>query len=121
MIVVLSFFTAVLFGCASAQKARLVPALPGEEAQKSQPEALQDGQKYTVEKGDYLWKIAFKIYGDPAKWPLIFEINRDRIKDPDIIHANQVLVIKKDFTDEEIKDAKQIARYTPAYKQKAAE
>lgn len=48
---------------------------------------------YTVVGGDTLSKIAKRHYGDAAKWPLIFEANRDRIKNPDLIQIGWVLTI----------------------------
>ena len=48
---------------------------------------------YTVVSGDSLSKIAKRKYGDAQKWPVIFEANRDTIKDPDLIHPGQVLKI----------------------------
>ena len=48
---------------------------------------------YTVVSGDSLSKIAKRQYGDAQKWPVIFEANRDTIKDPDLIHPGQVLKI----------------------------
>ena len=48
---------------------------------------------YTVVSGDSLSKIAKRQYGDALKWPVIFEANRDTIKDPDLIHPGQVLKI----------------------------
>ena len=44
---------------------------------------------YTVVAGDSLSKIAKKLYGDSNKWRLIYEANRDQIKDPDMIHPGQ--------------------------------
>ena len=48
---------------------------------------------YTVVSGYCLSKIAKRQYGDAHKWPVIFEANRDTIKDPDLIHPGQVLKI----------------------------
>ena len=48
---------------------------------------------YTVVSGDSLSKIAKREYGDANKWHAIFEANRDKIKDPDLIHPGQVLTI----------------------------
>jgi nucleoid-associated protein YgaU len=45
------------------------------------------------ENGDTLWRIAQKVYGDKDKWPLIYEANRDVIKDPNKIYPKQVLKI----------------------------
>jgi len=46
---------------------------------------------YTVVAGDSLSKIAKREYGDASKWPRIFEANRDKIQNPDLIHPGQVL------------------------------
>jgi nucleoid-associated protein YgaU len=52
------------------------------------------GQRtYTVKKGDSLSKIAKAHYGDAREWPRIFEANRDRIKNPDLIQPGWVLTI----------------------------
>jgi nucleoid-associated protein YgaU len=48
---------------------------------------------YTVVKGDSLSKIAQSIYGDAKKWKLIYEANRELIKNPDLIYPGQVLKI----------------------------
>lgn len=48
---------------------------------------------YVVQKGDSLSKIAKAHYGDPMKYPQIFEANRPLLKDPDEIYPGQTLRI----------------------------
>jgi murein DD-endopeptidase MepM/ murein hydrolase activator NlpD len=48
---------------------------------------------YVVLPGDSLWKIAAKIYGDGKYWPKIYEQNKDKISNPNIIRAFMVLKI----------------------------
>lgn len=48
---------------------------------------------HTVEKGDSLWKIAQKHYGDGSKYNAIFEANKPMLSDPDKIYPGQVLRI----------------------------
>lgn len=48
---------------------------------------------YVVQKGDSLSKIAKAQYGDPMKYPQIFEANRPLLKDPDEIYPGQTLRI----------------------------
>lgn len=48
---------------------------------------------YTVVSGDSLSKIASREYGDAKKWRAIYEANRDKIENPDLIHPGQVLSI----------------------------
>jgi hypothetical protein len=50
-------------------------------------------QIYEVVSGDSLSKIAKRFYGDAAKYPKIFEANRDQIKDPNMIKPGQKLKI----------------------------
>jgi nucleoid-associated protein YgaU len=44
-----------------------------------------------VVAGDSLSKIAKREYGDASKWHRIFEANRDKIQNPDLIQPGQVL------------------------------
>ncbi len=50
---------------------------------------------HTVVEGECLWMIAGMEYGHPYyyKWPLIYNANRDQIKDPDLIYPDQVFDI----------------------------
>lgn len=48
---------------------------------------------YTVKKGDTLWGIAKKYYGDGAKYTRIYDANRDKIKNPNLIYVGQVFTI----------------------------
>ncbi len=48
---------------------------------------------HTVVKGDSLSKIAKVVYGDPMKYPVIFEANKPMLTDPDLIYPGQVLRI----------------------------
>ncbi|MGB8451832.1 MAG: choice-of-anchor I family protein [Anaerocolumna sp.] len=49
--------------------------------------------KYTVKSGDCLWVIAKKYLGYGARYEEIYELNKDRIKDPNNIYIGQVLEI----------------------------
>jgi nucleoid-associated protein YgaU len=53
---------------------------------------------YTVNRGDFLWRIAgmSTIYGDPYAWSRIYTSNRDQIKDPDLIYPAQIFQIPRD-------------------------
>jgi len=64
--------------------------------------------QYTVEKGDCLWKISKKddIYADPYQWIRIYSVNKDQIKDPDMINPEQILNIARNVGDNEYLVAK---------------
>lgn len=48
---------------------------------------------HTVESGDTLSKIAKSAYGDANSYMKIFEANRDKLNDPNMIKVGQDLVI----------------------------
>jgi Uncharacterized protein containing LysM domain len=62
---------------------------------ESEPEETEQSQFYEIKSGDTLSKIAKQFYGDANKYPLIFEANREVIKDPDKIYPGQMIRIPK--------------------------
>ena len=70
-------------------KATVQPARP---ASPASPAPAQN-QTYTVKKGDCLWNIAKKFYGNGAKYTTIFNANKGKIKNANLIYAGQVLTI----------------------------
>ena len=61
---------------------------PQQKKQKDQKKFISE-----VKKGDSLSKIAKSHYGDAMKYPVIFEANKEIIKDPNLIYPGQVLRI----------------------------
>ncbi len=49
--------------------------------------------RHTVKSGESLSKIAKHYYGDPMKYKQIFEANKNILKNPDLIHPGDELVI----------------------------
>ncbi|MGH9426334.1 MAG: LysM peptidoglycan-binding domain-containing protein, partial [Terriglobia bacterium] len=62
------------------------------EAAAAAPASSQT-RTYTVKSGDTLSKIAKEYYGDASQYTKIFQANRDKLKDPNLIHPGQVLMI----------------------------
>jgi LysM repeat protein len=50
----------------------------------------------TVQPGFTLWGIAQANYGDGVLYVQVFEANRDKIKDPDLIYPGQVFTVPTD-------------------------
>jgi len=48
---------------------------------------------YVIQKGDTLSRIAKQFYGDPNKYPKIFEANREVLRDSDLIYPGQKIRI----------------------------
>lgn len=69
----------------SKPKAAVTPARPADTA----PAA----KSYTVVKGDCLWNIAKKFYGNGSKYTTIYNANQGKIKNPNLIYPGQVLTI----------------------------
>ena len=49
--------------------------------------------RHVVKSGESLSKISKHYYGDAMKYKKIFEANTNVLKNPDVIHPEQVLVI----------------------------
>lgn len=47
----------------------------------------------TVQPGNTLWAIARERYGEGILYMQVFEANRDRIRDADLIYPGQVFVL----------------------------
>ena len=67
---------------------------------------------YTVGEGELLWTIAKRpdVYGDPLLWPLLYQANRDQIKDPRKIYIGQTLTIPRNVSEEERDNARNQAK-----------
>ena len=46
-----------------------------------------------VHKGDALWRIAYRSYGQGVRYVDIFRRNADKISDPDLIYPNQIFAV----------------------------
>jgi nucleoid-associated protein YgaU len=67
--------------------------------QSTQQSSAASGQRpsppreYVVRPGDSLSKIARHVYGDASDWRKIYQANRNTIKDPDVIHPGQKIIL----------------------------
>jgi len=73
---------------------------------------IQLVDEYSVGEGETLWTISAQpqVYGEGLLWPLLYQANRDQIKDPRQIFPGQTLGIRRDMTDQELEEARQRAR-----------
>lgn len=57
-------------------------------------EALKKG-KVVIQPGNNLWNIARALYGSGFSYTVIYEANKDQIRDPNLIYPGQVLATPK--------------------------
>ncbi len=63
---------------------------------KAQLDASALGQGLVVvQKGDALWRIAFRAYGKGVRYIDIFQSNKDKIRNPDLIYPDQIFIVPK--------------------------
>ena len=65
----------------------------GTQQVKKKATKKSTSKKYTVKRGDTLWAIAKKYYGNGAKYTKIVNANKSKIKNPDKIQVGWVLTI----------------------------
>lgn len=63
------------------------------ERERSVGQAAPKQRTYIVKPGDSLSLIAKRVYGDPMQWKRIYEANRSKISNPDLIHPDQEFII----------------------------
>lgn len=57
----------------------------GAEVKKSLPVVI-------IRKGDNLWRISRRLYGDGVRYTTIYKANTDQIRNPDLIYPGQVFL-----------------------------
>ena len=79
-----------------------------EEARKLERTPVE----YRVAENDTLASIAALpvVYGDPLLWPLLYQANRDQIKNPAALYIGQTLKIPRNQSTAELEAARQKAR-----------
>ncbi|WP_052741991.1 LysM peptidoglycan-binding domain-containing protein [Kiloniella litopenaei] len=59
-------------------------------------ESLPDERVVTVQPGNSLWRISRAIYGEGARYAVIYDRNQDQIRNPDLIYPGQIFVLPKE-------------------------
>lgn len=63
------------------------------KSKPKRPAAKKKTKIYTVKSGDCLWNIAKRFYGNGAQYTKIYNANRGKIKNPNLIYPGQKLTI----------------------------
>ncbi|MDO4295017.1 MAG: LysM peptidoglycan-binding domain-containing protein [bacterium] len=80
-----------------------VKTITVQEVKKEETEVIVEEQRetsnapvavtYTVQRGDCLWNIAKKQLGKGSRWQEIYQLNKDKINNPNLIYPGQVLTL----------------------------
>ncbi len=80
---------------AGASAAANQPAPPQSSEPSSADAVLDSIQTAPVVSGHTLWALSQNYYGDPTRYPLIYEANKGEIHNPNLIYPGQVFVVPK--------------------------
>jgi outer membrane protein OmpA-like peptidoglycan-associated protein len=68
-------------------------AAPDVEKETIESAVQVETKEYTIRKNDSLWSIAQKELGSGHRWKYLYELNRDRIKNPNKLRVGTTIVI----------------------------
>ena len=80
---------------APATAAPVAAASAGQPQAPSADVVVDTVQTARVVIGHTLWALSQNYYGDPTRYPVIYEANKSQIHNPDLIYPGQVFVVPK--------------------------
>lgn len=66
---------------------------------------IKTGSSVIIRRGDNLWTVASRNYGEGIRYTTIFDANRDQVRNPDLIFPGQVLKVPENAEAEDQQNA----------------
>ena len=87
-------YPAPVSGASQATAATAAPANTGRPTAPASADAVVDSvQTALVRPGHTLWALSQNYYGDPTRYPVIYEANKWEIHNPNLIYPGEVFVM----------------------------
>src|SRR5690606_26279679 len=94
----------------------LALALSACVAVRAQPVGLAPDapDRHVVVKGDTLWDISGRFLSEPWRWPEIWQLNRDQIRNPHLIYPGDVVILDRSGESPRLRLARLVGSGTSA-------
>src|SRR3954451_19055027 len=71
-------------------------AVPAQQAQGPLTIKADAPDRYTVVRGDTLWGISQRYTDSPWRWPELWSMNKDQIRNPHLLYPGYVIILDRE-------------------------